>query len=379
MHILLMPSWYFPHGSQEIQGRMVLHLAQGLRQRGFDARILYTDYHFKGPFIRKVTWQTEEYVPTMRISGFLPPKRNKGIMTWWLRRCKRDVREYIALHGRPDVIHAHSYFAASVCAALSDEFRIPFIYTERLSSFVSAKIPSCHLPFLQTCFDKADMLTCVSPGLRKALHRFSNREISVIPNFVDETIFHPGMNELKNEVFTWVSVGEPASVKGLDLLIHAFSLLKTKVPETEMQLILVDRIAEQQELQHLAAELNVGQHIQWPGLITQQQLATLYRSSHVMVSASRIETFGKAIIEALACGLPVVATKTDGAIYIVDKKELGELTETENAQMLATAMYHVMYHYDQYDPNTLSSAISARFGKEVILSQWIAQYKSVTA
>ncbi len=298
-------------------------------------------------------------------------------MRWWVRRYVRDVLNYVKKEGRPDLIHAHSYFAAAVCAALQEHVSIPFIYTERLSSIVLGSIPKHHYPFLPGCFEQASSITCVSPGLLDRMQPHTSRRISVIPNFFDESIFFPGPSSTKFQKFTWVTAGEPAHIKGLDILIRAFALLKSKMQGTEMTLILADKIPEQKELQTLAESLNIASDIQWVGLLSQSRLAQVFRQSHAYVSASRVETFGKVIIEAQACGLPVVATMTDGAKYIVKTPDQGETAVPGSVESLTTAMGLVFSRYGDFMPEQITSLAIRRFGKKVVLQQWIQLYKSI--
>ena len=377
MHILLLPSWYFPAGTGDLPGRVVHHLAAGLREEGLDARVLYADYSPKGSLLKKRSFQQEEGVPTMRISGFYPPKKNEFLMRWWIQRYVKDIMRYILEQGKPDLIHAHSYFTAAVCAALQEKLKVPFIYTERLSSFVLERIPKHHYPFLPGCFERSTAITCVSPGLLDRLQPHTSKHISVIPNFFDEHIFYPWTDDIKKDVFTWVTVGEPAHVKGLDILLRSFALLKSKMPGFEMTLLLVDRIPEQKELEKLAESLGIINDIQWTGLLTQTGLAEIFRQSHAFVSSSRVETFGKVIIEAQACGLPAAVTLTDGGKYIVGNSQQGETCVPGSVESLTMAMGSLISRYKDFKPQSIADHITRRFGKKVVVRQWVQFYKSI--
>jgi len=379
MHILVLPSWYFPPDSQEIAGRMFHQLAKGLREEGVDARVLYSDYSRKGPLFKKTTFTTEDGVPTWRTSQLFPPKVNTLLFLMWISRYVHDILKYIDKEGKPDLIHAHSYLAASVCAALQHKVKIPFIYTERLSGFILGTIPKHHYPFLSGCFEQASAITCVSPGLLSRMQPHSTNPVKVIPNFYDDQIFYPDATVQKNKIFTWVSIGEPAHIKGLDILIQAYALLKQKLSDIPMQLILIDRIPEKEELLKLAESLQIEKDVVWTELITQSEIAVILRKSHVLISASRVETFGKAIIEAQACGLPVVATRTDGAEYILTSTEQGELATIGSPESLMQAMGKVFTGYATYDAHSIHAIMDKRFSKKVVLHQWLKRYQAVKA
>lgn len=377
MHVLILPSWYFPPGTTEIAGRMFQQLAKGLREEGVDARVLYGDYSTKGPLLKGRTYDTEDGVPTWRTAQFFVPKGNAFLMRQWINRYVKDILYYIEKEGKPDLIHAHSYFAAAVCAALQQKVPIPFIYTERLSGFILESIPKHHYPFLPGCFEQAAVITCVSPGLLSRMQPHSPKPIRVIPNFFDESIFYPDPNVKKDDLFTWVSIGEPAHVKGLDILLRAFAGLMERMKEVPMRLILIDRIPEQETLVKLAMELGINDRLTWTGLITQEEIAQLLRRSHALVSASRVETFGKVIIEAQACGLPVVATQTDGAKYIMTTPQQGELATPGSPESLMSAMGKLYVSYATYDAAAIHALTERRFGRKGVIRQWIKLYQSV--
>lgn len=377
MHLLLLPSWYFPFGSQAIAGRMFYHLASGLRENDIDARILYSNYAATESLIKKEEANVEEGVPTWRYSQMYPPKVNAFILQLWQKRCANDILNYIEKEGQPDLIQAHSYLAATVASLVQKKIQIPFVYTERLSVFMTDKIPEFHFPFIREVCETADHITAVSPGMARCLERFTHRRVQVIPNFYDPHVFYPAPKQKKFDAFTWLSIGEPAYIKGLDILFHAFARMKGLNRHESMQLILVDDIPRKAELLQLAKSLSIEKDVIWKGLVSQEELASIINRSHILVSASRIETFGKAIIEAQACGLPVVVTKTEGAQYTITNALQGEKAEIGDIDSLVRAMDQAMKHYPFYEPNKISTTVAARFSKEVVLREWISLYQSI--
>ena len=162
MHILILPSWYFSRDSQEITGRMFHHLARGLREKAMDARILYSEYSTSSPLLKKEEHEEEEGVPTWRYRQFYPPKLTKLILTLWKNKCVGDILDYISKEGEPDLIHAHSYLAASIASAVHQEIGVPFIYTERLSAFMTDSVPDHHSTLFEEIFTHAVCIKNVS-------------------------------------------------------------------------------------------------------------------------------------------------------------------------------------------------------------------------
>lgn len=377
MHVLILPSWYFPADSLDISGRMFHHLASALRKDDVDARILYAELKPVRSFSKKLEMKVEDGVPTWRARQFFPPKMNSLFIRKWINKYVGILSEYISSEGSPDLLHAQSYLTAMVCAELKRTQNIPFIYTERLSAFISGNIPDRYVPFIKEASSEASVITTVSPGLASYLKKYTSKEIEVVPNFYDPEVFFFDPSVPKNNAFTFVSVGEPSHTKGLDILIGAMGLVKENFPDEMMQLILVDKISEKEKLISLSEKHGISDRIFWTGLLTQMEIGSLLRKCHALVSASRMETFGKAIVEAQACGLPVIATKTDGAKFILQGNEQGILVETESVNELAEAMMEMKKDHHRYESAKIVSTVSSRFSQRVVVDQWKTIYARI--
>jgi len=377
MHVLILPSWYFLPASRALRGRMFHHHAKALRAGNIDARIFFADYKPGLSFKKKVNITVEEGVPTWRLNQWLPPKIHSILIKLWMKKYVHAILAYIEKEGKPDLIHAQSYLSGAIAYALHKKTGIPFIITERLSSFVTGQIPKRYKSLIRKTFDEANLITCVSPGLKKYLQFYTSKNIEVVPNFFDPSIFYHDPAIPKNEIFTWVSVGEPAKTKGLDILMHAFGLAKKKMPSQKMQLILIDEIPEKEDLIQIAKKYDAEHELIWKGLISHPELADILRTSHAFVSASRVETFGKSILEAQACGLPVVATKTDGAAYIVSNPDQGILISRNDADSLANALQEMVLNYGNYNAEKITTSVD-KFKEESVITQWLDIYRKVT-
>ena len=83
MHVLILPSWYFPANTQEISGRMFHHHASALRKEGIDARIFYAELNMRSPLKKVTSFAAEEGVPTWRVHLWFPPKINAYLIRLW--------------------------------------------------------------------------------------------------------------------------------------------------------------------------------------------------------------------------------------------------------------------------------------------------------
>ena len=377
MQVLIIPSWYFKSGSLEIQGRMFHHHASALREKGIDARIFFAELNYYNSLKGVTSFANEDGIPTWRIAQWYLPKINYSITKAWASRYADIILNTVG-DNIPDLIHAQSYLAGIVASEISRKAGIPFIITERLSAFATGHIRSHYKLLIRETFQLANMVTCVSPGLKIHLEKFTGAAINVIPNFFDPEIFYYDPTVEKRNPFSFVSIGEPARVKGLDSLIHAYCRMRKKFPAEPMQLIMIDDIKEKNELLKIAGRYGYADEIVWKGLMPQRDMAEILRKSHVLISASRIETFGKAILEAQACGLPAIATRTDGAQYIMHSKLQGILVGIDKLEELSAAMSHLFETYKNFDPSAIRDAVM-KFSKGQVIPSWMAAYSDVLA
>jgi len=378
MRVLIIPSWYAAADTDSIAGMVFREQAVLLREQGIDAEIAFGTFSWNGNIKTNSTFKEEKGVPTLRIKGWHLPKIYKFLVEGWIRKYATPILDHFQSHGKPDVIHAKGYQAGWVANYIHQKTGIPFIITEHYSGFLQHTIPIVQHQFIKTAFDNAQLVTAVSPGLKEALKIYTDNSIQVIPNYYNPEIFYRDPNLKKPDFFQWVCIGEPIHVKGLDVLIESFSRVSRARPNMNMRLVLADKIPERKILEDIADRFGVDDRIDFTGLLTPDEVASLIRQSHVLVSSSRFETFGRTIMEANACGVPVVATKTVGSTYIMSSPDQGLLCEIDSVDSLSQAMMDMVSRYAEFKPVSIQAAVESRFKAEDILTLWINVYKQLT-
>jgi glycosyltransferase involved in cell wall biosynthesis len=190
----------------------------------------------------------------------------------------------------------------------------------------------------------ADKVIVVNSEVEQLLSEMGIPEQRVIriPNSVDTDNFRPPSAEEKLAVrrrlglsvykAVLLYVGRLDPIKGVDVLLRAWAL----VPEhlrAHSQLVLVGDGAERENLLHLANSLNMQESVSLTGL--QQAVRDYYWASDVFVLPSRTEGMSNSMVEAMACGLPVVASNVGGALDLVQADGNGLLFESEDQRDLA--------------------------------------------
>jgi glycosyltransferase involved in cell wall biosynthesis len=203
---------------------------------------------------------------------------------------------------RPDVIHAHFFLAVAPAVLLG---RAPVVATEHWSVFLQedpARLSRTMQQVAKLALSRAALVTAPSEALARALPV----EAIVLPNVVDTELFHPGG---EREPRRLISAGLFYDAKGFDLLIEAVA----RVPDVRLDL--VGDGESRPALEALAHR--AGADVTFHGLKTKAELAELLRRADLYVSASRYENNPVVLLEALASGLPVVATAVGGVPEIV--------------------------------------------------------------
>lgn len=157
------------------------------------------------------------------------------------------------------------------------------------------------------------------------------RKIRVIPNYIDETVFFPIASSTKHEgPFRVVSTGRLSPEKQYEILIRAVAKISG-----DAELLLIGEGLQRKSLQDIADSLNVT--VEFLGQQDNARLRDIYSSCNAFVLCSKYEGHPKALIEAMACGMPVVGTNVRGIRDVVTNGENGILVEG-NADAIAAAL-----------------------------------------
>jgi len=177
--------------------------------------------------------------------------------------------------------------------------------------------------------------------------------VEVIPNGVDEKAFNPevdgeeiinrySLEDSRNILF----VGRLVPYKGVEYLLSAIKILREGHPD--IRLLLVGDGELRGELTRQAEAERILGSVDFVGRIPNTELPPFYASSEIVVlpSISRLEAFGIALIEAMACGKPVVASSIPGVREVVRDGVTGYLTPPRNPEALAEAISKLIQDKD---------------------------------
>jgi len=233
---------------------------------------------------------------------------------------------------RFDAIDAHYFYPDGVAAALLSKWlKIPLVITARgtdLNLIADYWIPK---KWIKWATNKASHLITVSTALKNRLLALDapSEKISVLRNGVDLELFRPPEDKealrarLNVSGKTLISVGNLVALKGHDLIIEAIK----DIPD--FSLVIVGGGPEDKKLKLLVEKYQMKNRVRFIERQTQTNLKDWYGAADILVLASSREGWPNVILEALACGIPVVATAVGGSPEIIGEVTVGGLCRRE--------------------------------------------------
>jgi glycosyltransferase involved in cell wall biosynthesis len=284
-----------------------------------------------------------------------------------LRRLRRDGF-------RPDVVHAHVYSAALPALVLARLSRGPLVVSEHYSGFQRGLVEGSDRLVAVAAFSGADLLAPVSDDLgRKLRAMVPSARIRTVPNAVDTDVFHPPLERPPAPPFRLLCVAWFAEKKGHADLLEAFAKL-------ERDDVVLDLVGEGEllpELEGRARSLGVAESVRFLGPRRHEEVAELMREAHLFVLASRYENLPAVLIEAMASGLPSVATAVGGVAELIDE-DTGMLVPPQDPPALADAITQTLERLDDFDPEVPARKARDRYGRRAVALAWDEVYDSVS-
>ena len=168
-------------------------------------------------------------------------------------------------------------------------------------------------------------------------------------------------------------------MKGLEELIAAFRDIVSN-SDTIIDLVIVssnDNTIYKEKLIGMIRALKVEKNVRFVGSVENSMLPVWLNASDLLVLPSHHEGFGRVLIEAMACGKPVIATKCGGPEDIILNKFVGVLVPPKNAQALAKAIICVLDNPQQYLAQEIRAYCLSKFQIDNVLEKYETLFQSV--
>jgi glycosyltransferase involved in cell wall biosynthesis len=380
LRILFLTPWY-PTPDHIYTGIFVREHAKAVRALGHDVVVIHTvgvEPDGSGLWSVEAETNTEltDGIPTYRVLHRHLPFRT----TYFLHVLSafKAFREPRSDGFRPDVIHSHTYGPGVAAVLLGVMLRRPVVITEHFSGFPRRALDAVELAKARFCFRRASCILPVSEYLRDAIVSYGIRgDYQVVRNAVDTSIFFPDV--LSTEDHEWKTLLFVGSLnshhgKGFPTLIDALRLMQER--RTDWHLEVVGSGPARRQYERAVEIAGLSDFVSFHGARPKRDIAEMMRAADVFVLPSRYDNLPCAVIEALASGLPVVATRVGGIPEIVDERS-GVLVPPEEPRVLASTLDQVLSNLTEFDPSAIAASARSRYGLSAIGSQLDAVYRSV--
>ena len=278
----------------------VQDLCKHLAQRGVSSTVLAPDVHPE---------ESSEGIAFVRVRDYPLVPQLPFYFTALAGLCRRR---------QVDVIHSQGSVEFLAALAAARMFDVPTVLTVQGSIFARDR----HLDYSplgvrllrfanRFSFRRADRLICISREMRDcALYTGAQaNRIVQIPNPIDLASFTPSVQPVTPTNCS-LFVGALRPQKGVQHLLRAVPIVADRVPD--VRFILVGDGPERQRLESMAEALGLRGKVQFEGRQPREQLARYYQSAFLSVVPSLSEPQGIVVLEALACGVPVVGSNVGG-------------------------------------------------------------------
>jgi glycosyltransferase involved in cell wall biosynthesis len=259
-------------------------------------------------------------------------------------------------------------------------WKIPYIVSEHSSHYGGKSEddfedkPLRYRYQVKKIFEKATIVTNVSSAVgEKMKELFAIRDLRIIRNTVDTSLFH--FRSISREKFRFIHVSTlMPHQKNTAGLLRVFSRLAKE--RTDVELSIVGPPPE--DFRNEVGKMLLKDRVFFTGEISYAEVARQMQDSHAFVLFSRYENFPCVVIEALCCGLPVIASNVGGIREAVNETN-GLLVDSEDEEQLYQALKTMIKNYSRFDRKEISDRAARAYSYDAIGSRFYQLYNEAAA
>jgi len=267
-----------------------------------------------------------------------------------------------------DCLHANFCLPDGIATSkLARRLGIPYIITEHRAALAELLSKAYLKRMMIPAYKEAHRVIAVSEHTKQIImqHRVSSDLVVVIPNGIDTALFVP--SAASSAIKRLIYIGFLVEHKGVQILLEALSILK----DACLSLTLVGDGVYRTELERLCEEFGLCKQVSFVGERNPSEVAELLRDHDALVHPSFIESFGIVVVEAMACGLPVVATRNGGSEHIVSPST-GIIVEPGDAPKLAAGIRLLIN--TKWDSKHIRDYASRKYDIRTVVNETIRLY-----
>jgi glycosyltransferase involved in cell wall biosynthesis len=407
INILFIPSWLPGRGLLRVNGVFSIHQAEIINKFSLKYRPIIVEWGQGREYIPLTRpWELREWRRVRKQLRNTRVDRNNGVrrlkvkppIMWshqlplgghqrLVPKIMESINEVYMQEGlKIDLIHAHvSYPGGYLASKISKELNVPYVLTEFMGPFPFPhfrRFDSMYEEFIAKPIRGASENLVLSQYLKERYGLLGLPEPEIVPFSVDGARFKPIDEDIVNEnraskqdkSARLLFIGSIIKEKGVSDLLQALKILHDSGRRVTLSIIGDGKDASR--FHKLANELTINHMIEWKGLVDNQDLPDMLHKADIFVMPSWHDTFGVVYVEAMACGLPIVATRCGGPdSFITD--EIGKLVPVKSPNHLAQAIGEMIDSLQSYSRNTIRRRFEENFSDENIVRKLEEVYDRV--
>jgi glycosyltransferase involved in cell wall biosynthesis len=294
------------------------------------------------------------------------------------RLSRGAVKKYVSDNGKPAFFHLHVAMKAGLTALWAKiKYNIPYLLTEHWGGYLDEAVPNINdYNFIYRHYWKkiicgAAASSFVSDYLQNfMINKYGIRNTQVIPNVVNTAIFYPAEKRTVGKA-RFIHVSTMVYQKNPEAILQALSLLKD---ELEFELYLYGPVTAMQK--QLIDKLRLHDKVLLKGEVPQDELSKSMQQCDALILYSRFETFGCVLIEANACGIPVIVSELEVFHEIIEEGINGIFAPGENPAALAEKLRQFIEQKANFDAALIAKTAAEKYNYEKTGRQFFELYKN---
>ena len=305
-----------PNGGMAMQ---TLQLQQLLSERGHQVTLISVNPNYRPA-----------------IAGRIPVIRSVFRLVPYLCRLLLVLRQHDIIHLMSNSGWAWYLFSAPVIH-IAHIYNVPCIVNYR--GGLADEFLSRAAKRVRFTMQRAAQLVVPSGFLVQVFDKYGI-ESEIVPNIVSPDLFHYHPPQLSHRPIHLIVTRNLEALYGNKYAIQALSIIAKK--HREVHMTIAGDGPERRELEKLVQLQGLSNQIQFSGRLDRQQMADLYSTADIMINPTTADNMPNSLLEAMACGIPVVTTAVGGIPFMVEDKATALLVEPRNAQAIADAVMQLL-------------------------------------
>jgi glycosyltransferase involved in cell wall biosynthesis len=303
------------------------------------------------------------------------PFKNLGSQIYYSISIFIGFKSILKSGWRPDIIHAHLFYAGIPAIAIGRLYRIPVVTTEHYIYLPPRIISGWDVIRARIAVGGGKMTFPPTRAYKESLEYYGIKSPSkIIPNVVDTDVFFPSGKVEPHDKTRILFVGILNSKKNVPSLLRALGKIRER--RSDFHLDIVGDGPSRKECENLVEEMKLVGMVTFHGRKDKMGVATIMRNCDFFTMPSYYEGFGVVYIEAMACGKPVIASNSRGPDEIVNR-DVGLLVDPNSLEDIEKSIEHLLNHYQEYDPQKISDYARDNFSYNVVGMQLHQSYIEV--